>query len=73
MAITTDAMNTALGGGVGNPRVMREYPIVSTFQEWLIDGGATYPGRVRHVRTTAADNAATQAATVVTALLAGGA
>jgi len=50
---------------------VREFGAVSTYQEWLIDGQCpTYPGRARMVRTTASDNAATQAATVLAALLA---
>jgi hypothetical protein len=46
-------------------------PLIGTGQRWLIHGGTAYPGRVRHVTTTAADNAATQAAAVVVALKAG--
>ncbi len=72
MAITGAALQAALGTTSGrDPIVLREYGTVSTFQEWLIDGGCpTYPGRARLVRTTAADNAATQAAAVRTALAA---
>ena len=72
MAITSAQLQTALGDGNYNvPRVITELPAVSTFQEWYIAGGTLYAGRTRWVRTTAADNAATQAATVVTALLLG--
>jgi hypothetical protein len=53
-----------------SPQVMREYGTVSTFQEWLVRGGPLQPGRVRLIRTTAADNAATQATAVLAALIA---
>lgn len=68
MAITVAQMETALGGLIGDPHVIRYYGIVSTFQEWYIHGNQTVPGRVRMIRTTAADDAATQAAAVLTAL-----
>jgi hypothetical protein len=74
MAITTAAMNTALGGDVNKnlPKVVRELPPFGTVsQYWVIDGGVTYQDRQRRVTTTAADNAATQAAAVVVALKAG--
>jgi hypothetical protein len=70
MAITGAALQTALGTNGMSPQVMREYGTVSTFQEWLVRGGPLQPGRVRLIRTTAADNAATQAASVLTALIA---
>lgn len=72
MAITGAALQAELGVTSGrDPKVLMEFGVVSTFQEWLIDGGCpTYPGRARMVRTTAADNAATQAAAVLVALAA---
>jgi hypothetical protein len=68
MAITVAAMETALGGQIGDPHVIRYFGAVSTFQEWLVHGNQTVAGRVRMIRTTASDNAATQAAAVLTAL-----
>lgn len=69
MAITSAQMQTALGETSGrDPRVMRHFGVVGTYQEWVVDGGPTTGGRVRTVRTTAADDAATQAAAVLTAL-----
>ena len=69
MAITSDAMQTALGVGIGDARVLRAYePSQGTLQQWLVHGNQVVAGRVRLVTTTAADNAATQAAAVLTAL-----
>jgi hypothetical protein len=69
MAITSAALQTELGVTSGrDPKVLRHFGVVATFQEWLVDGGPSTGGRVRLVRTTAADNAATQAAAVLTAL-----
>jgi hypothetical protein len=75
MAITAADLQTELGDGKPTGvRVLRHFmPLIGTGQRWLIHGGTAYPGRVRHVTTTAADNAATQAAAVVVALLAGNA
>ena len=72
MAITGAQLQAELGVTSGrDPRVVREYGTVSTYQEWLIDGGCpTYPGRSRLVRTTAANSAADQAAEVLAALIA---
>ena len=71
VAITVAEMQTALGETSGrDPQVVRYFGAVSTFQEWLIVGGPVAPGRARMVRTTAASDAATQAAEVVTALAA---
>jgi hypothetical protein len=68
MAITGAQMQAALGTKKTDPQVIREYGVVSTFQEWLIHSGPVHPGRQRLVRTTAAENAATQAAAVLVAL-----
>lgn len=71
MAITAAELQAELGVTTGrDPQVVRAYGAVSTYQEWLIVGGPVAPGRTRLVRTTAADDAATQAAAVVTALAA---
>lgn len=68
MAITSAALQAQLGTNATNPQIMRDYGVVGTFQEWLIQGGVAYPGQTRLIRTTAADNAATQKTTVLTAL-----
>ena len=69
MAITSAAMNTALGGLIGDPVVLIELPPYgAAAQYWTVRGGATTGGRIRNVTTTAADSAATQAAAVLTAL-----
>ena len=39
-----------------------------TYQYWYVAGNADAPGRTRWVRTTASDNAATQAAAILTGL-----
>lgn len=71
MAITATQLQDELGRTVLSPMVLRSYGTISTFQEWLITGGYTAPGRCKKLRTTASDNAATQAAAVLTALKAG--
>ena len=71
MAITGAQLQTALGETSGrDPKVVREFGVVSTYQEWLIVPSVVSAGRARMVRTTAADDAATQAAAVLTALAA---
>lgn len=72
MAITAAALQAELGTNVRSPKVVQHLaPYTGASQFWLIDGGTTYPGRIKFVRTTASDNAATQATTVATAMLAG--
>ena len=71
MAITVAAMQAELGTNATNPQVLRYFGAVGTFQEWLIHGNTTVGGRVKQIRTTAASDAATQAAEVLTALRAG--
>lgn len=79
MAITAAALQTALGDGNYNvPRVIMQFGgegfnglVADTLQHWLVVGGQVYQGRVIRVDTTASDNAATQAAAVLTALRAG--
>jgi hypothetical protein len=69
MAITSAALQTALGAGIGDPRVVIAFePSQGTLQQWYVDGRATVPGRIRLIATTASDNAATQAAAVLAAL-----
>lgn len=71
MAITEADMRAELGTNPNNPQILRFYGTVGTQQLWYISGGTLYPGRVKFIATTASDNAATQAAAVATALLAG--
>lgn len=68
MAITGAALQTALGTKETNAKVTQEFGVVSTFQEWYVEGNGDAPGKAKLIRTTAADNAATQAAAVLTAL-----
>lgn len=70
MAITAAALQAALGGH-NAPQVVHAFGTFGTQQHWYIAGGVVYPGRTKMVVTTAADNAATQAAAVVTSLQAG--
>ena len=69
MAITAAALQTELGTNAMNAQVLRAFePSQGTEQQWLVAGGADAAGRTRMVSTTASDNAATQAAAVLTAL-----
>lgn len=71
MAITPAALQTALGVGAFDPKVLRADETQgsdATKQEWLVHGMGTVAGRVRWVSCTASDDAATQAAAVLTAL-----
>ena len=70
VAITSAALQTALGdGNAVGPRVLFSWgPNDGTVQDWTVSGGALVPGVVKHVRTTAADNAAAQAVVVLAAL-----
>lgn len=68
MAITSAQLNAALGTSGMNAQVIRDDGTYSTVQRWYVVGGADVRGRCRWVETTAADDAATQAAAVLTAL-----
>lgn len=71
MAITSAEMQAALGTEAMGPRVLRAGEVQgsdASKQEWYVSGGVSAPGRVRWCSTTAADNAATQAASVLTQL-----
>lgn len=71
MAITAAAMQTALGTNPNNAKVIHAmWPTGTTNQLWYVVGNQDARGRARWVSTTAADDAATQAAAVLTALLA---
>jgi hypothetical protein len=73
MAITSAALQTELGEtSMQSPRVLRQLPPYgSTLQYWLIHGNQAYHGTVKRISTTASDDAATQAAAVLTALALG--
>jgi len=72
MAITAAALQAELGTVSGlSPRVLLDHGVRGTEQHWYIQGGVGYANRTKFVVTTAADDAATQAAAVLTALTAG--
>lgn len=72
MAITTSDLQAQLGASNPNsPQVIRHHGNHGDYQDWYISGGTSYPGVVKHVRTTAADNAATQKTAVLNSLAAG--
>lgn len=68
MAITAAQLQTALGT---NATVIQHCAENNTWQEQYVVGnpGTAYAGRARWVQTTAANNAATQAAAVLAGLL----
>lgn len=69
MAITSAQLQTALGTNPNHPRVIHhDIRSDGTSQRWYIQGGTVYPGRTRWITTTAADDASTQAAAVITGL-----
>lgn len=69
LAITSAEMQTALGDTQADAKVLQHVePIVGLVQRWYIVGNLDAPGRAKWVETTAADNAATQAAAAITAL-----
>jgi len=70
MAITGAQLQAALGTDATVPQVVREFGTFGTEQLWYITGNVTVPGHTRFVATTAADDAATQAAAVLVALAA---
>lgn len=71
MAITSADLQAELGANPMNAQVLRANEAQgsdNTKQEWYVIGNVDAPGRARWVSTTASDNAATQAAAVLTAL-----
>ena len=68
MAITSAAMQAELGTNSMNAQVIRFEGTFGTVQRWYMIGNVDAPGRARWVETTAADNAATQAAAALVAL-----
>jgi len=70
MAITGAELQTALGLTQADAKVTQEFGVTGTEQNWYVEGNLDAPGRAKLITTTAADNAATQAAAVITALTA---
>ena len=69
MAITAAQLQTELGTNPNNAQVLQVGPVTgTTLQVWYVVGNQDARGRCRWVETTASDNAATQAAAVLTAL-----
>lgn len=70
MAITGVQLQAALGSTENDAKVTQEFGVTVTEQNWYVVGNLDAPGRDRLVTTTASDDAATQAAAVITALTA---
>ena len=69
MAITAADLQTELGTNPNSAQVLQVGPVTgTTLQVWYVVGNQDARGRARWVSTTASDNAATQAAAVLTAL-----
>ena len=68
MAQTGAAVQAELSTSSRGARIIREYGVQGTLQHWTVVGDLDAGGRVRNVATTAADDAATQAAAMLTAL-----
>jgi hypothetical protein len=68
MAITGAALQAALGSTENDAKVTQEFGVVSTFQDWYVEGNGDAAGRAKLCRTTAADDAATQAASILVQL-----
>ena len=69
MAISAAARQTALGATQADAKVLQHAePLVGSVQRGYSVGNLDAPGRAKWVETTAADDAATQAAAAITAL-----
>jgi hypothetical protein len=71
MAQTPAAVQAELGTNPMNAIVLRAYEVNgadATTQAWYVKGQVAAPGRERWCVTTAADDAATQAAAILTQL-----
>lgn len=68
MAITSSELQAELGTDARNATVIREWPAEGTGQQWYVEGREDARGRARMCNTTASDNAATQAASVLATL-----
>lgn len=67
--VTPAEVQAALGTNVGSPKLLRSEQITTaTVAQYYVNGGTTVPGRVRWCTATNTDNAATQAAAILTAL-----
>lgn len=67
--VTPGEVQVALGTDVGSPRLLRaEQTVTATVAMYYVTGGATVRGRARWCQTTNTDDAATQAASILTAL-----
>jgi len=74
MAITPAACQAALGSNPMSARILfadETQGSDATKQEWYVIGNCDAPGRARWCSTTASDDAATQAASILTQLRAG--
>lgn len=72
MAQTPAAVQAQLGTDPGSPKILiADEGGGGTEQRWYVDGGTTYPGRVKWCVSTAANTAAQQATSITTALAAG--
>lgn len=74
MAQTPAAVQAVLGTNPMNAQILRADETQgadATLQEWYVIGNCDAPGRARWCSTTASDNAATQAASILTQLRAG--
>lgn len=71
MTITAAALQAALDTTELSMKVEQSDVTGSTLQQWFVKGGIDVCSRARWVSTTASDNAATQAATVLAAMLEG--
>lgn len=67
MAITAAACQAELDPGERTAKITQSLRI-GTVQEWYVVGGIGVGSRARWVQTTAADNAATQAAAILSKL-----
>jgi hypothetical protein len=69
MAITAAAMQAELGLTANDALILHHtMPLAGSLQEWYVVGNMDAPGRAKWVTTTAASNAATQAAELLVAL-----
>ena len=69
MAQTAAAVQAVLGTNPMNAQIITSFqPSLGTTQQWYCIGNVDAPGRARFIETTASDDAATQAADILTAL-----
>jgi len=72
MSQTAAAVQTQLGNNPMNATIVRSYEtdinFDTTHQQWFVVGNCDAPGRNRWCTTNGANNAATQAASILTTL-----